>query len=234
MAVDVEPTVFWSGDKSEFSARLQEWCRKVAFRVGDEQGQDGTIARTSPSTNGSSGKKVEERYLRPIGLKPERTSFTDIFPVFMVKKTRRQSMKRREQGDAIAQEYDVIAAALGRSPCTLPERIPDKVLPTVAAEHFAERLVDDILAAKPPLIISLGDEVWRALRNWPHIRANHNAESFDLLRAPRYGERGSIEVDGHRAEWLPLVHPGLLKNPAPMQDSWESQHLGWEQNAGKV
>jgi hypothetical protein len=42
----------------------------------------------------------------------------------------------------------------------------------------------------------------------------------------RYRERGQIVGDGHAAEWLPLVHPGVLKGSP---SHWAEHHARWEE-----
>lgn len=152
LAVDVEPTVFWDGSADDFAQRLEGWKHAVGF----VEGRHGAISSRAPSTNGSSGKKVVERYLAPLGIAAERATYTDVFPVFQVKTS---NGSKREQGDAIRDEYDRIAAQLGVQPSSLPARIPKSKLPAVAASTFGERLVADLSASEAPLVITLGDEV---------------------------------------------------------------------------
>jgi hypothetical protein len=215
LAVDVEPTVFWDGAKDDFVARLSRWKEDIGFRDGEH----GSVSHVSPSTNGSSGVKVLKHYLAPLGLEPERVTFTDIYPVFMIKTG---STKKRGQADAIRQEYDPLATAMGFAPCTLPARIAERDLPRLAAEHFGERLMSDLAEANPPLVITLGREVWETLERLPAVRAQTPATSFDALRSG-YGTVGSLFINARRVDWLPLVHPGLLGTAS----AWETLHASW-------
>lgn len=224
MAVDVEPTVFWNGDKADFTACLEKWVSAVRFRAGNSLRCDGYIKSTSPPRNGSSGAKLAKRYLAPVGIREEVVSFTDIFPVFMVKEKGTDSARGREQGDAIKQEYAAFADLVGRGQSTLPQRIQREDLPGVARREFGSILVRDILETRPSLVISLGEEVWRALQEWPSIRAQSPVRSFDQLCSNHYGSSGELEVDGLRIEWLPLIHPGQLGR----RTSWDACHESWE------
>lgn len=220
MAVDVEPTVFWDGSSDDFEARLKHWKQQVGFI----DGMHGTISPRSPSTNGSSGASVTEQYLTPLGIPVERTAFSDVFPVFMVKSG---GPSRREQGDAIREEYDPIAERMGKRPSTLPARMTSAELPPRAAKRFGATLISDIEASGASVVITLGREVWETLVLLPGLNARPPCSHFDELNSDRYGARGSLQVGGRTIEWLPLVHPGLLRGDA---SEWARRHAGWAES----
>jgi hypothetical protein len=148
--------------------------------------------------------------------------------------------KRREQGDAIADDYDPIAEVMDKQKSSLPKRFSPEELPEKAISLFGDELLADYIETKPLLVISLGEEAWDALRRWPGLRATHSAKVFRDLKGPRYGERGEIVAGGHAAQWLPLVHPGLLgqrfdrkahTNPDAATDVWDDHHRRWELRA---
>jgi hypothetical protein len=236
LAVDVEPEVFWDGNANDFSDRVSRWKSAVGFVEGDEHGCHGHIAPDPPAANGSSGAKVIQHYLEPLGVPVERSGLTDIFPVFMVKNSplaRANAKRPREQGAAIRDEYDPIAGMMGKHESTLPDRKTRTKLPRCAVADFGDKLVYEFVETKPKLVISLGEEVWEALRIWPRITFSHPATTFGDLKGPRYGARGEIIVGGHTSEWLPLVHPGLLRlkpdrELTPDANCWEDHHLRWE------
>jgi hypothetical protein len=239
MAVDVEPTVFWDGDAHDFEQRRDDWIRSVGFVEGDEPGLHGHIAQTSPSTNGSSGATVVDLYLTPLGVDPTRTAFTDIYPVFMIKHdpgARRSTSgrRRRAQGTAIREEYDAVACELGRVSCSLPRRIPSGALPSEAAERFGARIVSDLVAAKPRLVVGLGEEVWRTLRLLTPLDAQSPVEKFDEFCSERYGEPGSLSIGGRVVPWLSLTHPGRLRGKGDIGGpsgekgtDWTHVHARW-------
>jgi hypothetical protein len=216
LAVDVEPTVFWDGARDDFAARLAEWKQDVGFRDGEH----GSIGLVPPAANGASGQKVLAHYLTPLGLSPTRVTFTDVYPVFLVKSS---GGHKREQGDAIRQEYDPLAPLLGFAPCTLPPRLSESELPREAAQRFGARLLEDLASANPSLVITLGREVWTTLRLLPQLRAQPPVTEFDGLKSEHYGAVGSLWINARRVDWLPLVHPGLLGRPS----EWETLHASW-------
>lgn len=204
LAVDVEPTVFWDGNADDFAGRLADWKAATGF----VEGKHGTISAVSPSTNGSSGADVVRSYLEPLRIDVASVTFTDVFPVFLVKTS---SGKRREQADAIRSEYDPIAEQLGFRVCTLPPRISNAKLPKAAASMFGAKLMSELAEAEAPLAITLGAEVWETLRAMPALAARPPCEVFTSLYGDAYGSLGSMKVAGREVAWLPLVHPGLLK-----------------------
>jgi hypothetical protein len=236
LAVDVEPTVFWDGDADDFGERLAMWKGEVGFI----DGKHGTVSPVSPSTNGSSGAKVVRHYLTPLGITAARATFTDVYPVFLVK---RATGGRREQGGAIREEYDSVAPRMGMPVCSLPSRIPSARLPGLAASAFGERLVADLSAAAAPLILTLGEEVWNTLLAIPSLRARPPRQNFSDLYGEAYGATGSLTVNGRQVGWLPLVHPGLLKGKAEPEaevpsgartvKGWATLHARWAARAAR-
>ena len=234
LAVDVEPTVFWDGNADDYGERVARWKRDVGF----VEGKHGSISPASPAANGSSGDKVVRRYLTPLGIDAGRATFTDVYPVFLIKTS---NGARREQGDAIRDEYDSVASQMGRQPCSLPARIPSSNLPALAASTFGARLVADLAAAAAPLIITLGEEVWATLLAIPSLHARPPAASFTDLYGDKYGARGAVTVNGREVAWLPLVHPGLLKGTADPAagvatgartvKGWATLHARWAEGA---
>jgi hypothetical protein len=235
LAVDVEPQVFWNGDGADFAARRVQWCDATGFIEGDHPGAHGTLAVKSPPTNGSSGRKVEGRYLAALKVEASQAAFTDVCPVFFAKYGQ---SKRRPQGTAIEQEYNSIAAELGLPPATLPPRPPVKALVTRAVEEFGDRLLADLERAEAPLVVTFGEEVLQTLRQLPKLSPNPPAETLpELFDRGMYGAEGTLEVNGRSVRWLPLPHPGLLNGDVPLEKNrdrkgrdWNAAHEAWERD----
>ncbi len=233
LAVDVEPTVFWDGNAADFPSRLAVWKHQVGFLDGHEPGQHGTVSEVSPATNGSSGTKVVADYLRPLGVQAHQTGFTDVYPVFVVKTAGSSSTargRRREQADAIRDEYDSVSADLNRPASSLPARPSPGQLPGLAIRHFGDRLVADLERIDAPLVVTLGKEAWATLTGIPQVHALGPSNFVDLY-GEGYGTSGSLMINGRRVEWLPLVHPGLLKgevDPDQPLDPARRSAMGWQ------
>jgi hypothetical protein len=238
LAVDVEPTVFWAGDPASFQEMLASWKTATGFIDGDDPGAHGWVSSTSPAANGSSGAKVENRYLAPLGIGAASAAFTDVYPVFVTKSAGRGAHGRREQGDAIRDEYDSVAEDLGVPASSLPGRPTAKQLVTESLERFQGHIVRAVEEADAPLVITLGDETLQVLRRIPALTPEPPTETITDLYGARYGARGHLTVNGRRVEWLPLVHPGLLKGTArqlaldPVKRTgpgWNWLHSKWAQ-----
>ncbi|MBV8781163.1 MAG: hypothetical protein JO353_07170 [Phycisphaerae bacterium] len=227
MAVDVEPAVFWDASDEDFAHRLATWMESVKFVEGDEVGQHGRISRRSPSTNGTSGRKVILNYLRPLNIEAKDTCFTDIYPIYQIKFGR---SGKREQGDAIRDYYDPIAEVMGRKVCTVRTRLPADKLPVNAAATFTDRIVSDIVESSAPLIITLGEEVWKTFLLIPQLHVITPVSRFDELRSTGYGVPGTITVAGRTLPWLHLVHPGLLG----YQTHWQEVHNRWMNSEPRI
>ncbi len=229
LAVDVEPTVFWDGDPAGFPEMLTEWKTRTGFIDGDDAGAHGWVSNTSPPANGSSGAKVEKRYLAPLGIAAAATAFTDVYPVFVTKSSGRGAHGRREQGDAVRDEYDAIAKDLGVPASSLAKRPTPGHLVKESLYRFQGQLVHALEAADAPLVITLGDETLQVLRRIPALTPEPPADTITDLYGGRYGARGHLTVNGRRVEWLPLVHPGLLKGTAKQValDSAKRTGPGW-------
>jgi hypothetical protein len=240
LAVDVEPTVFWNGSSSAFSGMLAAWKVATGFIEGDEPGARGWIGDVSPLANGSSGSKVEERYLRPLGIAADDVGFTDVYPVFVIKSAGPGRDGRREQGYAIRDEYDAIADDLGTSRSSLPARPTAKRLVNDAVQLFRARILNDLEAADAPRVITLGDGALQVLRQIPELMPKAPAPTItDLYGAGQYGRPGELTVNRRSVEWLALAHPGLLKGePKPVAldpnkrtgHGWNWLHEQWATN----
>ena len=198
----------------------------TGFVEGDEPGAHGHVSAQSPSTNGSSGKKVAERYLAPLGIDATDAAFTDVCPIYFVKYG---TPAKREQGDAIAAEYDAIAADLGFEPASLPKRQSAASLVKRASTEFADRTIADLEQADADLVVTLGNEALQALANIENLSPEAPAQNLQTLRDDsRYGARGKLRVNGRDVDWLPLAHPGLLRGGS----DWDDLHLSWEGASG--
>lgn len=213
MAVDVEPDVFWRGERaSEF---VEDWKYQVGFVEGDEPGCDG---HASAHGNGPSGRTVDA-YLDTLAISQTDTAYLDVYPVFVV------HQRPGSQGHAVRRDYDPIVAGLGaggRSASTLPRRPSATELPKMAAERFGAWLRDTIGSLHPDLIVTLGAESWDTLALVSGLELKHQAASLAATKA-NYGAVGELTVAGKTMPWIPLVHPGLLGKNA----EWTERHRQW-------
>ncbi|HVL52128.1 MAG TPA: hypothetical protein VM754_11565 [Actinomycetota bacterium] len=240
LAVDVEPAVFWEGGQDEEKRQLEDWLLRVGFQEGDDPGRHGHIDSTLPPVNGIAGREVVHHYLTPLGLRRHEVAFADVYPIYMLK-YRGKGKGRREQGDAIRDDYDPIAPDMGLKQSTLPARIPSGKLPAAAAARFGDQLRRDLQETQPELVITLGKEVWETILLVLGGEATSPVRAFEDLYGDHYGSRGRLKLGGRPVEWLPLIHPGLIGGAAPAGNlepqrrtvaGWNDLHTEWIRRTG--
>ena len=153
----------------------------------------------------------------------------------MVKRGQRN---RRGQADAIEQEYNSIAFEMGVRQSTIPTRISRSRIPAAAAVRFGSQLAADLEAAGARLVVTLGSEVWDTFLRIRALDARPPVARFLDLYGDAYGRLGSLVIGKSRVDWLPLIHPGLLKGrPDPdavvdftagrTTEGWKTLHARW-------
>lgn len=211
LAVDVEPSVFWTGDDA--GERVYRWREDVGFVEGDTVGTDGRLGTT---TNGPSGLSVS-RYLTALGHDRTDTAFLDVFPLFVV------HMTAGSQGMAIRDHYNPLAPSLAsREPSTLPARPTAARLPGLAVERFGGWLGGALHELRPERVVTLGDESWAALRLLG-VESDDQATKLRDVPADRYGAPVRMNWEGRRFEGYRLAHPGVLTKSA----EWTARHEAW-------
>ncbi len=215
LAVADEPTVFWDGRDAE--ALVDQWKVDVGFRTGDGPDDHGYVRS---SGNGTSGRPVRDKILSKLGLSDDETWFTDAVDHFFVKR----GGSKRQQGDVIDEVYDVFAAARqGLLPADLPARPTVDALIDLATTEHRDRLRAEIVEARAPVIVTLGEEARRVLAGVTD-RAS-GAPMLRLTNGPAvdkaYGEPGEAIVDDVSMTWFALAHPG---NRDPY---WAALHTAW-------
>jgi hypothetical protein len=200
-----EPVVFWDG--ADAAERVALWRRDVDFVGGDARGQWGHV---SPSGNGTSG------------VDPATVWFTDVVDRHFIK----SGGRKRQQADAIAQDYEPFARAAGLQPAQLPPRPGAEALVQLAINEHAPRLRHELAEAAAPVVVTLGEEARRVLLAIADETAGPPTEPLQSRRlagqgADSYGAPGSVAVAGREMSWHALVHPGQ-RSPF-----WVELHDGW-------
>jgi hypothetical protein len=208
LAVDVEPTVFWGGASPEPGYLLAQWKAAVGF----EDGEHGTVR---PGSNGPSGAGLVEHVLDPLGLEANEVAFTDAVPWYFV------TSGKGSQREAIRERFGPIARHLGLNPGGLPVRpSPRRLVDLAGSKDRRKSFQAELKEASAPLIITLGEDALAAVRA---VATVHGVPGN--LSIEGYGTRGTLNLDGHTCELLPLVHPGFqrqLRENSPSRKCLES------------
>lgn len=208
LAVDVEPVVFWDGQDPSPAELLDQWKAMVDF----DPERDGSVR---VGTNGPSGAELIEHYLEPLGVTPSAVAYTDAVPWYFVKHG------KGSQGKAV-ERYNELAAELGRLPADLPKRPTRAQIRDTARHDRFDSLREEIVAAGADRVITLGQEALDAVR----VVADDVGDAPVKLVVDGYGESRDLTIDGTTLEWVPLVHPGFLRQTKSTE--WRDAVAGWK------
>lgn len=202
IAVDNEPDVFWSGDGA---AEIVELWRSRHF---DEAW--GTVAPAD--LNGPSGIWVRDHVRAPlidVGLGAP--FITDCLATYRLSNDAARAIADRYT-PFVASVPELQDAAVGPHPS-------ESRIVAEAVEHELTRLSDQINAARPELIITLGNAAARVLA------AATGFKSKAFLHSDTYGQIREVTLDGLNLRWLPLIHPAS----PPI---WQGRHQDWSDYGG--
>ncbi len=211
LPVDVEPTVFWTGDNgADRAARIDEW--KTATH------DDGTHGEFGWATfNGMSGLGVAADYLEPLGFTYAQCWLTDCVPFYFVKSG------KGEQGAAIRKKWQPCADEHGWPGGDLPSRPSTQIVGHMAADS-ARGLAAELASGKPAAIVTLGQEAADALATTVEVVARPPGVPLQF-QDDEYGNPGTIRLDGREVTWIPLAHPGVTGRP---NTAWHEAHSAWK------
>lgn len=205
LAVDVEPTVFWDGADPAPRKLLESWKAAVGF-----QDSWGFVV---PGNNGPSGQGLENSYLRPLGLGTNRVAMTDAIPWYFVKSSQLDAIRRLAA-------FNLPGVDQGE----LPERpTPRRLTQMATGEPRASQLRAEIVDSGAPLVITLGQEALDTIRG---ISTLVRGVPTRLSHDDSYGAEGTIDLEGNIFRFLPLAHPGLIRQSAK-NSPWRIAHNRW-------
>lgn len=202
LAVDDEPVVFWDG--ADAGRRIAAWRETVGWRP--EWGVVGPAGG-----NGSSGRRVNEHVLTPLGVDPEQVYFSDCLPTYFVK------AGPGSQGARIHDVYDAFAASATGSlaPADLPTRPTPRALVARAVAQEREILLAQLADSAAATVVTLGQEAADVLAA---LTGHHRVV---LNTGPDYGRHHVLRIGARATGWLALTHPGNRGA------AWAVRHLRW-------
>lgn len=193
--VDNEPSPFWAGDQAE-----------TLFAQWHERFFDARWGVATPAAlNGSSGRDIERDWLRPLGFTRNDAFITDCLPT-----------ARASSGVAkrLADRYAPVVEALGAPLADLGPHPTETQIVNEALRDQRDRLTDQLAAASPEVIVTLGNAAARVIAGLGEQQADA------ILRAETYGGERRVTVGGRSFRWLALVHPAT----PPV---WMERHQAW-------
>lgn len=204
MAVDNEPTPFWTGDDQD--ERIEAWQKAVNWNPSC-----GTVTGTK-HLNGPSGDWVAKKLLAPLKTDRKDAWITDCLDTY------RASVN---QAAALAERYAPFAEAMGHPLHVLPPHPSENAIAAEAKSHHLERLKKELLTARPELIVTLGNAALRVAAGLVEV-----ADAPTKLSHADYGRTLEIRLDGRVVKWLPLAHPAAPKPYQDAHDRWVASFAG--------
>lgn len=202
LAVDNEPTPFWSGEDE--TKRIADWKEQVRY---DEE----TWGKIAPvgELNGPTGRKLVTSVLNPLGVTRTDTWMTDCLDTY-----------RCSDGQALrlSDSYNPFARARGLPEANLPEHPEERDIVAEAALHHRERLRKELRTASPDWVITLGNAALRVLTELADAVPNKAPRRLDA--GDSYGQVVELQLVGRSVRWLPLAHPA-----AP--PAYQEAHAKW-------
>jgi uracil-DNA glycosylase len=198
LPVDNEPTPFWDGESAEVQGLFDRWYQTY-FKA-----EWGTV--TPAALNGSSGRDIADLWLRPLGFTRQEAFITDCLPV-----------ARASDGVAkrLADRYAPVVAAFGAPATDLGPHPSENAIVTEAPGEHADRLIAQVIAADPEVLVTLGNAAARVLAG---VGGEPGRQA--VLRADSYGQERQVILGGRAFRWQALVHPAT-----PL--AWAERHRAW-------
>jgi uracil-DNA glycosylase len=205
LAVDNEPTPFWSGDDEV--DRIADWKERVRY---DEE-RWGTIT-SAGKLNGSTGRALVTSILEPLGITQADTWMTDCLDTYRCSD---------EQAIRMFGRYNAFAHDCGLPLAILPEHPDEDDIASEAKQHHNKRLREEVRAASPDWVITLGNAALRVLTGLidevpaplPHRLVPNNT----------YGQVLEVRLLGRNIRWLPLAHPAAPRDYQTAHDQWRTR-----------
>jgi hypothetical protein len=150
MAVDNEPEIFWAGGEEQENAAISEWKRLVGYQP--EWGQISAAGRF----NGSSGLWVNQRVFVPLGKSRQDSWLTDCLDTYRCSKGLSTYLQKT---------YSYLRNTNGWPQANHSPHPDENAIVVEAITNHKNRLLSELTAAHPTLVITLGNAALRVFRH---------------------------------------------------------------------
>lgn len=197
IAVDNEPTVFWDG--SDADQRVDAWRARYFDPSWGEV--------TTATLNGPSGSWLSANILDPLLSAGADSHFiTDCLTTYRLSDG--ASSRLNDTYEPMVRTTSGLPAAN-----LLPHPTEAQIV-REALNQQSERLTGQIAAARPRVVVTLGNAASRVVAN-----LSQTGQTGKLAR-DGYGEPSTVSISGTEFIWIALVHPAT---PAV----WQARHQEW-------
>lgn len=200
VAVDNEPAPFWEGEDQEF--RIAAWMDRVRY----DPMRWGTVSPAG-HLNGSSGVKVRDRVLDPLGVDRSECWITDCLDTY------RCSV---DLAEALEKRFLPFARTVGLAPHRLLPHPSQAAIVEEALRDHRVRLAAELDACRPELVVTLGNAALQVLRELLDDRSLPG----ELAPDAGYGTVLPSRRNGTALGVLPLAHPAAPKEYQDAHGRW--------------
>ena len=200
LAVANEPRIFWAG----------EGAAEIIARISVPR-EAGSLVPAKPDFNGPSGRALDERILKPLGLDRSRVWCADLVT---------HSCLNPQQGKAVRERYTPLARKHGWPPVDMPS-----VPKALADDERRGELVAELRESGAKTMVLLGDQPvkWflRAFDDrWKRLS--------DFGVTPEtYGRLHEVGIAGVEYRVLPVAHPRQIAQLGRSSRRWHELHEAW-------
>ncbi|MGB5413768.1 MAG: hypothetical protein WBM26_10430 [Polyangiales bacterium] len=207
LAVASEPSIFWDGVGADDII--------ASIPIPDAAG---TLVPADERLNGPSGRALDQDFLAPIDVDRSQTWLCDLVP---------HTCLNPAQKTALEREYEPRRETLGLPEVDLPD-VPD----TFADEARRTQVLTEIRAARPQILVLLGDQPIRHFLSAYDGRWKRLAD-FGKTRET-YGRLHPTNLDGIELTVLPLAHPRQTSGLGRHSSEWKDLHTAWKHQSSPV
>lgn len=205
-AVASEPEIFWTGENAESIIST--------IQIPEQIGR-----LTTPSDkklNGPSGRSLDEKYLKPLGLNRKESWLCDLLP---------ESRVNENQCKAIYEHYTFdIIKKYNLSPATIPHFDKGEL----NSPKRRNEILEELEASKADTLILLGDlPILRFLRFFD--KRFSKLSQFGEIEET-YGKEHEISINGKTYKAIPLCHPRQADRLGSSNTKWGKLHDNWIKN----
>lgn len=201
VGVASEPEIFWCGGRESAQAAIA----RISLPSGA-----GHLVPASERLNGPSGRALDDRFLKPLGLERDGAWLCDLVP---------HSCMNEKQAAALKRVYDPCRETLGLPAYDWPP-LPRELAGTDRRMQIEQELED----SGANILITLGDMPLK----WFTSHCGSARALRDYGTSPEsYGQAQSIEIRGRKLRLLPLVHPRQAARLSGHSAQWADLHDSW-------
>lgn len=208
LAVASEPEIFWTGENAD------EIISKIM--IPEQLGR--LTTPMNKDFNGPSGRALDEKFLKPLGLSREETWLCDLLPMSRVNNGQRKAITKHYTDDIIRQHNLSFA------------NIPDftKSELRIKSKERREGILHEFEESKAETLILLGDLPIKFFLHFYDERFTRLSQFGELESS--YGKIHKLRINEKTYKVIPLCHPRQASRLGKSNMKWGHLHDNWINN----